>query len=114
VPPTYSTVIRRVWVEGTSQWVCDWIWRYDHYEASWRRVVSPGHWEERPERVESRPGYWELVRIEPPVPYPLPRPYPLPTPRPWQGTPTVGVQGYSSGPGEDLSKFSPLRDWPSR
>ena len=25
---------------------------------------------------------------------------------------SVGVQGYASGPIEDLSKFSPLTDWP--
>jgi hypothetical protein len=119
VPPTYSTVTRRVWIEGTTEWVCDWVWRYDRYEPVWRRVTSPGHWEERTERVEVRPGRWELVRVEPtpypgpyPGPYPLPRP--IPTPRPWQGTPTVGVDGYSSGPTEDLGKFTPLREWPNR
>jgi hypothetical protein len=109
VPPTYSTVMHRVWVEGTTEWVVDYIYRDGRYEQVWRQVRTPGHWESRTERVEVRPGYWQLVRIDPP-PY-EPRPYPMP--RPWQpGTPTVGVDGYGSGPGEDLSKFSPLREWP--
>jgi hypothetical protein len=116
VPPVYTTQTQRVWVEGTSEWVVDYLWRDGRYEQVWRRVTTPGHWENRTERVEVRPGYWQLVRIEPPPPPvspPIYRPYPMP--RPWQpGAPTVGVEGYQRGPGEDLGEFSPLREWPAR
>lgn len=113
VPPQYRTEIRRVWIEGRTEWVVDWIYRNGHYEQVWRPAYTPGRWEERAERIQIRPGYWQLVRIDPPPPPPIyPRPYPMP--RPWQGVPTVGVDGYNPQPAEDLSKFSPLHEWPSR
>jgi len=112
VPPQYDWVSRRVWVEGRTEWVREWVEIRGHMEEVWRQVTTPGRWEERSERMLVSAGRWELVRLSPPWPV-EPWPRPIPVPRPFV-TPsgTVGVDGYASGGGEDLSKFSGLRDWP--
>ena len=137
VAPVYRTVYERVWIEERTQqiqervWVppsCEWrdivtydewghrIVRREYVELSpgywsyqWRTIVVPAHEETvaRQELVSS--GYWKWVPVEvPPMPVPLPRPIIFGNP------PTVGVEGYKSLPTEDLSKFSPLTEWPDK
>jgi hypothetical protein len=112
IPARYDWVTRRVWIEGRTEWVREWVEIRSHMEEVWRQITSPGHWEERSERVMVNPGRWELVRIGPPYPV-EPRPGPFPLPHPIESpSGTVGVEGYARGGGEDLSKFSGLREWP--
>jgi hypothetical protein len=138
VPPEYRTVYEQVWVEERTERVQERIWvaatgewrevvYYDewgrrcvrrewvetspgYWTYQWRTVVIPAHYETVSRQVLVREGYWKWVRVDPP----LPVPDPLPQPRPLYGNPPrVGVEGYQSGnTGEDLSKFSPLYDWP--
>jgi hypothetical protein len=112
VPPVYKTVTNRTWVPEVVRWVQEWREiSPGRFEQIWRQIVTPGHWEMTPRRVLVSDGHWELVRVEPPPvivepPVVIRPPVIVPGPR------TVGVQGYNSGPGEDLSKFSPLTEWP--
>jgi hypothetical protein len=111
VPPQYRTVVERVWVPERTQMVEDWVQiSPGKWEKVWRTVTIPGHYEtvRRTELVAA--GYWQLVRVDPPV-----YPRPVPMPRPVVSEPgTVGVEGYSKGSGEDLSKFSGLSEWPDK
>jgi hypothetical protein len=108
VQPVYTTVTERIWVPERIDWVSEWAWVDGRYQQVYRQVVRPGHFETTTRRVLISPGYWQLVRADVvPMPVPLPRPIPV------VGNPgTVGVEGYHTGPGEDLSRFSPLTEWP--
>ena len=113
VEATYRTISERTWVPDRIDWVTEYVWINGRYEQVYRQIVRPGHYETTTRRVLVSPGYWVLVRVETYPPYP--RPVPLPRPVPVIVNPgTVGVDGYRSGPGEDLSKFSPLKDWPTK
>ena len=107
VAPIYRTITDRVWIADRVELVADWMETSPgRWEQVWRQVVIPGHWQTATRKVLISPGYWRLARIEPPpIIVPLPRPAVI-------GPATVGVDGYRSGPGEDLSKFSPLTEWP--
>ncbi len=108
VPPAYQTVLDRVWIPGSVEWVSEWVWIDGRYQQVMRQVVRPGHYETTTRQVMVSAGYWQLVRIDP-----VPGPIPVPLPRPVVVNPeTVGVEGYRSGPGEDLSMFSGLSEWP--
>jgi hypothetical protein len=113
VPPTYRNIVDRVWIAERRDLVQDWVQvSPSRWEQVWREVVIPGHWDTTVRQVLVTPGRWELVRIDAPPPRPIPLPPPvviLPT-----NPPTVGVEGYKNEPGEDLSKFSPLREWPDK
>jgi hypothetical protein len=116
VAPVYQTVTDRSWVPETVQWVAEWREISPGvYQQVLRQVVTPGYWTTTTRRVLVSEGHWELVRVEPPpiivdppivIRPPVPPPVVVPGPR------TVGVDGYRSGRGEDLSKFSPLTEWP--
>jgi hypothetical protein len=124
VAPMYQTITEQVWVPERVEWVKQWMEiTPGHLEQVLRQVVTPGHYETRTRRVLVSDGHYELVRIEPPPiiveppivirppiivdpPIVIRPPIVAPNPR------TVGVEGYKSGAGEDLSKFSPLKEWP--
>ena len=108
VPPVYRTIADRVWISERVEWVSEWAWVNGQYQQVYRQVVRPGHYETTTRQVLVAAGYWQLVRLDPP-----PRPMPMPRPYPVVVNPgTVGVEGYRSGPGEDLSPFSGLSEWP--
>ena len=108
VQPVYQTVTDRIWVAERIDWVTEWVWIEGRYQQVYRQVVRPGRFETTTRRVLISAGSWRLVRVEVvPMPVPLPRPIPV------VGNPgTVGVDGYRTGQGEDLSRFSPLTEWP--
>jgi hypothetical protein len=119
VPPTYRTVFDRLWIPQQCTPVVDWVEiSPGHFVQTWRNVLTPGHWQTTTRRELLDPGHWELVALAPPPRFrPLPvEPIPMPLPRPVVLAPTgtVPVEGYSSGPGEDLSAFSGLREWPEK
>lgn len=119
IPPSYHTVYERVWIPEQCTQVLDWVEiAPGRYVQQWRSVLSPGYWQTAARRELLDPGHWELVAVDPPPYYhPLPvEPMPMPLPRPVVVAPTgtVPVQGYASGGGEDLSAFSPLREWPDK
>jgi len=107
-PPVYRTVYDRVWVEERTERVMQWVEvAPGRWQECWTVRTIPAHWETTTRQVLVSAGYWELVRIEPPRPIPMPHPVVI-TPGP------VGVDGYSQHGGEDLSKFSPLSEWPDK
>jgi hypothetical protein len=109
VPPVYRTVYDRVWVEETTQRICQWMEiAPGRWERVWTTTTIPAHWETTARRLLVSDGYWQLVQIAPP-PQPIPLPYPV-----YRNPPTVGVDGYAQHGGEDLRKFSPLSEWPDR
>ena len=110
VAPVYRTIVDRVWVPGRTQLVPDWIQIGDHWEQVWREITTPGHYESTTRQILVSDGHWQLVRVEPPRPVPFPRPVIIVPANPS----TVSVNGYSSGPTEDLHAFSPLYEWPDR
>ena len=116
VAPVYQTVTDRNWVPEKVQWVAEWREiSPGRYEQVWRQIVTSGYWQSTTRRVLVSAGHWELVAINPPPPVFIQPPIFLPPVYPpiiVRGPGTVGVQGYSSGPVEDLSKFSSLRGWP--
>jgi hypothetical protein len=107
----YRSVTERHWVPEIVRWVQEWCEvAPGRFEQVWRQIVTPGHWETTTRRVLVSPGHWELVRANPPMPPGRPPVVIVPPTAPNPGT--VGVEGYSSGPGEDLRNFSPLTEWP--
>jgi len=111
IAPVYRTVTDRNWVPETVQMVPQWIEiSPGRLEQVWRQIITPGHWEITTRQVLIAEGHWELVRVDPPPP-PYPPVFP-PPPVIVRNPGTVGVDGYGSGPVEDLSKFSPLTEWP--
>ncbi len=111
VAPVYQNITERSWVPEAVQMVSEWREiAPGRYEQVWRQIVIPGHWVTTMRRVLVSDGHWELVRLDPP---PMP---PMPPVRPpvivVRNPGTVGVSGYGSGPVEDLSKFTPLAEWP--
>ncbi len=118
VAPVYRTVTERNWVPERVQWVAEWREiSPGRYEQVWRQIVTPGYWQTTTRQVLVSAGHWELVAINPPPPPFLPPPIVVPPPvypPPIivRGPGTVGVEGYRSSGGEDLSKFSPLTEWP--
>ena len=110
VAPVYRTVTERNWIPGSTQMVPEWMEiSPGRWEQVWRQIVTPGHWEMATRQVLISDGHWELVRIDPPPPR---FPPVLPPPVFVRNPGTAGVEGYGSGPVEDLSKFSPLTEWP--
>lgn len=109
VAPVYRTVTDSVWIPQRTQLVSDWMEiSPGRYEQIWRQVIIPGHYETTTRQVLIADAHWEMVRIDPPPVYINP---PIIVRNP--GTPpTVGVEGYATGPVEDISKFSPLSEWP--
>ena len=108
MPPVYRTVYDRIWVEERTERVLDWVEiAPGRWAQRWAIVTIPEHYETTTRRVLVSAGYWQLIRIEPP-------PRPIPLPRPVVSFGTVGVDGYSRQVGDDLSKFSPLYDWPDK
>jgi hypothetical protein len=106
VPAVCRTVSERVWVGERTQWVEDWIQvAPGRWERVWRTITIAGHYETITRREVVSEGYWQLVRV-----VPMPRPVPYEHVDRVPGT--VGVEGYSRGAGEDLSKFSGLSEWP--
>jgi len=112
VPPVYRTVTDRSWVGERIERVMQWT---EISPGRWANVLCdvlvPGHWEATTRQVQVSGGYWQLVAVDPmppPVIVPLPRPVDM------RGGGTVGVDGYGSGGGEDLSKFSGLSAWPDK
>lgn len=118
VPPVYRTVADSVWTPESVSMVPEWVEVSPGViEQAWRQVVTPGHWTRTTRQVLVAEGHWELVAVAPPFVVPPPvvvAPPVVITPGPvWTTSPgTVGVDGYGSGGGEDLSKFSGLSDWP--
>jgi hypothetical protein len=112
IAPVYQTVTDRHWVPEAARWVQEWREiSPGRFEQVWRQIITPGHWETTTRRILVSPGHWELVRMGPP-PIIVEPPVVISPPAIMPGPRTVGVEGYSSGPGEDLSKFSPLTQWP--
>lgn len=135
VPAEYRTVYDRLWVEERTERVQERVWvsattewrevvYYDqwgrrcvrrewvevtagYWTYPWRTIVVPAHYETAARQELLRDGYWKWVRVDAPMPR-------VPMPGPVYGDPpTVGVEGYQPGTGsEDLSKFSPLYEWP--
>jgi hypothetical protein len=106
VAPLYRTVTEQVWIPESRRMVAVWVEIVPgRLEQVWREVVTPGHWETRTRQELVSAGHYELVRIDPPIIIDPPRIFVT-------GPRTVGVEGYASGPGEDLSKFSGLSEWP--
>jgi hypothetical protein len=115
--PVYQTVTERNWVPEKVQWVAEWRQiSPGRYEQVWRQIVTPGYWQTTTRQVLVSAGHWELLAINPPRPPVIIEPPivvpPIYPPVIVRGPGTVGVQGYSSGMGEDLSKFSSLHEWP--
>jgi hypothetical protein len=117
VAPVYQTVADQTWVPERVEWVAEWREiSPGRYEQVWRQLVTPGHWVTSTRRVLVSAGHWELVAVSPPwPPMIIEPPYVMPPVSPpiyVRGSGTVGVEGYSSYGGEDLSRFSPLSEWP--
>ena len=113
VAPAYRTVTTQTWIPGTTQLVEDWMETSPgRFEKIWRQVTTPGHYETTTRQVVVSDGHWELVRVDPPPVYINPPIYVNPPVVVVRSGGTVGVDGYASGPVEDLSKFTPLSDWP--
>ncbi len=111
VGPVYQTISDRVWVPEKVEMVPQWMEIGGRLEQVWRQVVTPGRWELHTRQVLVSEGHYELVRIEPP-PVIISPPIVINPPVVVRNPGTVGVEGYKSGPTEDLSKFSPLKEWP--
>jgi len=110
--PVYQTVVERVWIADRVEMVSQWMEiSPGRLEQVWRQVVIPGHWETTTRRVLVADAHWELVRLDPPVPVPY---YPPPVVVIIPPAGTVGVDGYGTFQTEDLSKFSPLKEWPDK
>ncbi len=108
VVPVLRTVRDQVWIPRHVEMVQDWVEvSPGRYEMVMRQNITPGHYETTTRQVVASEGYWQLVRIDPPLPVPVPVVVVV-------NPGTVGVEGYGSGPGEDLSKFSGLREWPGK
>jgi hypothetical protein len=117
VAPVYRTVTEQNWVPEKVQWVAEWREiSPGRYQQVWRQIVTPGYWQTTTRRVLVSAGHWELVAINPPPPPfiepPIVLPPVYPPPIIVRNPGTVGVEGYARGGGEDLSKFSPLMEWP--
>jgi hypothetical protein len=112
VAPTYRTVYERVWVEESTRRWPEWVEISPGvWEQRWRTVTVPAHFETTSRQVMVSAGYWQLVKLDPP---PYDYPHPIPLERPVVNSRTVGVEGYSKSGGDDLSKFSPLSEWPDK
>ena len=71
IAPAYRTVTERRWIPGSTQMVCEWMEiSPGRWEQVWRQIVTPGHWEMTTRQVLISDGHWELVRVEPPPPFP--------------------------------------------
>ncbi|HVT82360.1 MAG TPA: hypothetical protein VHM90_17080 [Phycisphaerae bacterium] len=105
VGPVYRTVADQVWIAETRRLVPVWVETSPgRMEQVYREVITPGHWETRTRQELVSAGHYELVQISPPIYIP---------PRVVVVNPgTAGVEGYASGQGEDMSKFSGLSEWP--
>ena len=103
VPPTYRTLSDRTWIPERRAMFDDWAYIDGRWERIYRESIVPGHWESTTRQVLVSPGYWQLVQLFPPPPQP-----------PARIGGTVGVEGYANSTGEDLSKFSPLTEWPDK
>jgi hypothetical protein len=105
VNPVYQTVTERNWVPDRTQLVAEWVETSPgHMELVYRQITIPGYWQTTTRRVLISDGHWQLVRVDaPPI---------VPPPIIVRNPGTVGVEGYAQIPTEDLSKFSPLSEWP--
>ncbi len=106
VGPVYRTVSEQVWVAEARRLVATWVEiAPGRMEQVYREVITPGHWETRTRQELVSAGHYELVQITSPPIYIPPR---IVVVNPG----TAGVEGYATGSGEDLSKFSGLSEWP--
>ncbi|HEY4329775.1 MAG TPA: hypothetical protein VGN88_08565 [Phycisphaerae bacterium] len=113
VAPVYQNVMDQVWIADRTQMVQEWVEiTPGHLQQVWQQVLIPGHWQATTRRVLIADGHYELVQINP-----FPQPPVVIVPAPpviVRNAGTVGVEGYNSNSTEDMSKFSPLNDWPDK
>jgi len=113
IGPVYQTIPDRIWIADRIEMVREWVEiSPGRLEQVWRQIVTPGHYETTTRRVLVSDGHYELVRVDPPV-YISPPIIVSPPVVVWNPG-TVGVDGYKTVSTEDLSKFSPLTEWPDK
>jgi hypothetical protein len=109
VAPVYRTVMDQMWVAESRQLVPVWVETSPGcMEQAWREIVTPGRWMTTSRQELVAAGYYELVRVDPPVVI-------VPQPRIVFANPgSTGVEGYQTATGENLSQFSSLSEWPDK